>query len=219
MIVLMVADIIFLCCSWSPWSLISYFTNWTLILDIICISLSILLHIKVIDKASEKNWLNTLAYQHFLFELTAICNTITVVAYWGFLHEFAMNLDEFKDWPNRRIHARFVHAMPAVFFLLNWIMSDVVMKARHITIFIPVTSLYLVYNYLEAMQRGVSLYPILPWHEDLSICFQTIGLLLSSVTAIYMAEAKLTQIVKRRNDPIVEKASAPPSLRIKISLN
>ena len=94
MILLLSFDVLFICHSFSVASLISYFTNWALVINIIFLSLSVFLHAK---NATDTQWYKTLAAHHFFFEVATAMNTLTMIAYWGFIHHIALDTAEFKD--------------------------------------------------------------------------------------------------------------------------
>ena len=70
------------------------------------------------------------------------------------------------DHDNRILHTYFVHIIPAVFFTVNFLISDIQMVPLHGLIFLPLTSLYAVFNYYESMALGKALYGFLDWQND-----------------------------------------------------
>ena len=95
-----------------------------------------------------------LAIHHFLFEISMIMNIITTTVYWGLLHTETMLSAEYRDFPDRQIHTYFVHAVPLAFFILNFWISDVIIKARHVLHFLPLLAIYIYINYVDTIASG-----------------------------------------------------------------
>ena len=163
MIGILVADIAFVIQSFGPHRLVQFFTNWTLIVTVVSLTLSYILHQM---GASSKTWLSVLALHHLLFEMTALFNCITTTVYWGMLHEETMVSPEYRDFPDRQVHNYFVHAVPGIFLFINWLISDVIIKTRHFLLFAPVILVYTYMNYLESMEKNVVLYSFMDWPND-----------------------------------------------------
>ena len=98
------------------------------------------------------------------------------------------------------MHIVFVHSMPGIFCFTNWVMSDIVLKARHFVALIPLGVAYVIHNYIEAMERGIGIYPFLDWHKDFSGCIKNCFIIPSIIWTIYAIQAKFTQAVKRHRD-------------------
>ena len=122
MSVALLLDVAFVCHSWSPHRILQFLTNWTLVATIIVLMLSIWLN----SSKSRPQSLTLRATHHFLFELTSLLNAVTMVVYWGMLHQDTLVNPEYKDNPARISHNLFVHIAPGTFYLVNWLISDVV---------------------------------------------------------------------------------------------
>ena len=77
-------DIGFIVISWDFNRILLFLTNWTLVLTLLCLALSLFLH------SSDKGWLNAMAVHHSVFEIASILNVVTVVVYWTLCHSETM---------------------------------------------------------------------------------------------------------------------------------
>ena len=74
-----------------------------------------------------------------------------MVVYWGMLHEETIESPEYKGKEDRLLHNIIVHTVPGLFFLINFFMSDIIMKARHYVFFAPIGLVYGYINYIETI--------------------------------------------------------------------
>ena len=189
----MVADAVFVVISFGWHRLLLFFTNWTLLATIVFLILTTILHVK---GSKQKTGLEILAIHHLLFEITAVFNLITMVVYWSMLHEETANSSEYAPYPNRIIHNYFVHIVPGVFWILNFFISDIIIKARHFLVFLPVVIVYIYMNYVESMKQNKALYSFWDWPNDfngaiLNIAGMSVGFLFT-----FFVMARITQYIK-----------------------
>ena len=172
-----------------------YFTNWANVSTVVVICLSFVFHVRMLIHAEK--WLNLLAFYHFMMELTSLMNSITVPVYWILLHEDAMANEEFAGYWDRQAHMYFVHIVPGLFFMINWMLGDVVFAASHILIFLPIIFVYVYVNYIETMKRGKALYNFFDWPNDFNGAIRNLLILTAIFTVYFLALAKFTRYVKR----------------------
>ena len=192
MIGLLAADIVFIIQSFNAHRLIQRFSNWALIATMISLTLSYICH-----RLGDNSPLSLLAIHHLMFEMTALFNMITVTVYWGLLHKETMTSPEYRDFPERIIHNYFVHAVPGIFLFVNWIMSDVIIKARHFVLFMPIIIFYAYVNYLESMEKNQVLYSFLDWPNDFWGAIKNLLLITAGLLLIFISLARFTQLIKR----------------------
>ena len=145
-------------------------------------------------------WLNTAALHHYSFEAGFPLNVIVTLVYWAMLHEdFAENptyaIDQLQG-----VRIRLVHAFPLAFFVLNWLISDVVMPSEHIGRTVTFSISYLLINYLYVQhireEKGKALYDFLDWDADFSGALVFGTAMIFIVALVFWGLAKLTYLVK-----------------------
>ena len=188
MIIFLALDVIFVLQSFGSYRLLRFFTNWTLCATLIMLCLSLILH----ATEEKSHYILLLGLHHFLFEITSIMNLITTSVYWSLLHEETMLTPEYRDFPDRQVHTYFVHLVPLLFFVLNFLISDVVMKARHILLFMPLLVVYVYMNYLDTIKSGEVLYSIFDWINDFQGAVRNLALMIIAFVLKFIGMAKLT---------------------------
>lgn len=96
-----------------------------------------------------------------LFEASAIMNPVTVIVYWGFIHNQIIHESYGKPWEYFHMHV--VHIFPALATLANFVVTDVYLKSSHWIPFVPLGIIYSYINYKQTMLLGEPVYPILTW--------------------------------------------------------
>ena len=66
------------------------------------------------------------------------------------------------------MHNLFVHIMPGLFHLVNFLSSDVILELSHLPVYLIPFLAYNYLNYLESMRLGRALYSFLDWPNDFS---------------------------------------------------
>ena len=155
----------------------------------------------------SSKWLNLLAAHHVLFEFGSIMNTTTVLVYWSLLHEESMKMPIYRDHPDRQIHNYFVHSAPAIFFVINWLISDVAMIASHCIVFVPVSIIYCYINYCAQLKLGAPLYDFMDWVGDFYGAIRNSILMNLFFIGLYVGMAKITQALKKDNKQTVANAA------------
>ena len=79
--------------------------------------------------------------------------------------------------------------------IINFMLTDVVMKSSHSKILIPFALIYGPINYLETKKSGKPLYSFLTWEDNTSVMIY-IGLVLFTLAAYHLL-AKITNFFKR----------------------
>ena len=194
MILLLLTDIVFVCWSFGPYRMLQFLTNWTLAVTLVVLMLSYWLHSNLFPQS-----ICLKATHHFLFELGTLLNSITVIVYWSILHESTITHPEYANHPDRLAHNIFVHLAPAAFFFVNWVISDVILKDRHILAFLPVILIYVTINYVETMEAEEAPYWFLDWKNDFRGALINLCIMMLCFAAIFIAYAKISWWVKRGN--------------------
>lgn len=116
-----------------------------------------------------------------------------MTVYWGSLHQ--MTLVEYADLPYiATVHTYVVHSAPAITFLLNFLMTDIVMKHSHSLVLLVFGLLYGTVNYYETVSSGAPLYWFLDWKDMTSVYIY--GGLVASVILCYHVLVVLTKSMK-----------------------
>ena len=145
MVMCLALDIVFVVTSWNLHRLVQFFTNWTLLMTFLVLSLSLYLHWKGDDR---DKWVMTV--HHVCFELAVTMNLVTVVVYWTLCHSETLSLPEYMSNENRLKHTYFVHAVPAIFIAVNFALSDIQMDPQHAKMYIFVGFIYGIMNCIES---------------------------------------------------------------------
>jgi hypothetical protein len=133
--------------------LFQFFTNWTILVNTIYFALAIY--------ASKSKSLSTLAAHHIFFEISFMMNFITMVVFWSVLLNQA--LKECEGHQGRIFNVYYAHLVPGISALINFIITDVVIRASHVKIILPISAAYGVVNYIEVKSLGRPLYWFLTW--------------------------------------------------------
>lgn len=143
---------------------------------------------------SKSKSLSFLAAHHILFEISFMMNFITMVVFWSVL--FNQALIECNNHPGRINNVYYAHLVPGISVLINFIISDAVIRASHVKIILPISAVYGYVNYLEVKSLGRPLYWFLTW-EDMTSVYIYLGLMVF-FSFVYIGLAKLTKALKPR---------------------
>ena len=86
-----------------------------------------------------------LVAHHTLFEIVAPMNLLIFVVYWTMLREQV--LSTIANTPMRARHSGLMHTMPLLWTIVNFMVTDIVMKASHCVILLPIAVGYGFFNY------------------------------------------------------------------------
>ena len=100
------------------------FTNQTLVLDLVSIGLTFLGSRKKTKLTKNRTFLSA---HHLCFTTVVANNCLMLSIYWTLLHPLVMA--EYNGDMPRKIHACLVHSLPAVAVLINFKLTDFVVKA------------------------------------------------------------------------------------------
>ena len=64
------------------------------------------------------------------------------------------------------VHMYFVHSVPACFCFINFLLTDIVPKRKHVVFIATFGTLFGFFNKYKAFVNGKSHYPFLPWIEN-----------------------------------------------------
>ena len=80
------------------------------------------------------------------------------------------------------MHSTAVHIIPIIATLLHFAVTDIVVKASHSMIILPVAFSYLAYNYWVTKTTGIPVYWFLHWQDSSSL---VIGLSLTLASVLF----------------------------------
>ena len=114
---------------------------------------------------------------HLLLEFTSILNVFVMVIYWSLVHEVEMKDPIFINNKYKRWHMYVVHIIPALFFVINVAISDVLLIKKHVLLYLIPGVLYAYVNYLATLKAGKPLYFFIDWINDFDGAIKiTVGL-------------------------------------------
>ena len=129
------------------------------------------------------------------FEFCLPTNLAVVLVYWPVLHASAM--EEFKDEPLRCIHYRVCHITPLLCTLINFYLTDIVMKKSHWKLLVPWLIYYNCLYFAFVKITGLVPYWFANWKDWKTPVFCALcGLLLIS---LYLILCYITNSIKRPN--------------------
>ena len=106
-----------------------------------------------------------LAAHHYLFELVTILNLVVTTVYWTFLRE-----ETLRDWDGIHVlQSSACHALPLACSLINFLMTDVSIRASDSLFLLPFALLYSYFNYRTVKAQGYPVYWFLTWEDSNSI--------------------------------------------------
>ena len=103
---IVLTSIVMACLLFELRSLMTFMTNWAMLLSFFYIVLTIVFS-SIPDIQSQHGKLVGL---HILYEFAFATNIITVFFYWGIIH--AVAIDQFEGW--KKVHMYTVHILPAL---------------------------------------------------------------------------------------------------------
>lgn len=90
--------------------------------------------------ASLKKSLGWLALHHIFFELSFVMNIVVVTVYWTCLHEDSLR--EARRHLGKIINCYLAHILPCFTIMLNFAITNVIIKAEHAKVVPVVAALY-----------------------------------------------------------------------------
>ena len=164
-------------------SLITFATNWNMLLTFISVLLCSLF---VKDsRVNEKR--QRLVTLHIIMEFAMILNLITFIIYWGVIH--SVSISRFSGWAY--IHMYTVHTFPTLAYFLNFRCTDFQLVAGHWKMFLPLSVVYSTINYFETKSRGSPLYWFLTWEDHNTVLILVALQVIFSL--LWVALARLTR--------------------------
>lgn len=188
-LLIMSLSIAFIVNKWGPYRLVVFMTNWAL-----CLTFGFVLTSLYISRVPTAS-MHMYAINHILFSVALPMNLLVVSVYWTILHE--KTVEEFADDPAAIRHAYFVHITPAVSSIVNFMLTDVVMKASHAKVLLPVSVIYSYINYRTTLSRGKPLYWFLDWEDHWTLIYLLILYIFTHLS--FVGLASLTYYIKRGN--------------------
>ena len=143
-------------------------THWAIWLTFIQIAISLKCSM---DVNIQRNRPCLLKAHYYLFELTTVLNIIVPMVYWNFLREGTI-----RDWEGIHVlQSSVCHSLPLVCTVINFCVTDVVIRASDSFYLIPIELLYSYFNYRTVKAQGYPVYWFLTWEDSNS--FWVIGAL------------------------------------------
>jgi hypothetical protein len=170
---------------YGGWRLMQYFTNWTLLITIAyhCAGMW----------ASRNSNLSALAVHHLLFEMAVLMNLVVMSIYWGSLHEQSVKDVHGNFW--ELVNLYWTHLVPFTSVVLNFSLTDIVVRASHARIILPVGITYAYINYLEVKRLGYPLYFFWTWEDYTSVV--VLFVLMATFMIVFFMLEKFTVWLKR----------------------
>ena len=155
----------------------------------------------------------------WFFELTLVFNVIITIIYWAFLTD-----DYSGDDPLRYWYGVFIHTMPLLFTMTDYLMQKWKFRSAH---FLPMTItgvLYMFVNYEATIESGKPLYPIIVWDpiwESLLACLLVLGFmaLVFAILKHLTNSITGTSIYKYQNNDSIVYISTKPVIYKSITPN
>ena len=133
-----------------------------------------------------------LAVNHMTFQIMTPMNMIVVAVYWTILR--AKIVRECAA-PVFYIHTTLSHSLPLLFNLVLFQKTDIVFKASHGLLVIPIGVIYGYFNYKATMRLGHPVYDFLSWTDIWTPIY--IAMLTMICMAIFYSFAHITRSIKR----------------------
>ena len=144
----------------------------------------------------------SLALHHLLFEILVPGHLIVMSIYWTILHESVIQGCR-NDFEVKAAYLN--HSVPAFICLVNFLITDVIIKSSHSKCLLPFCMVYCWRNYIETKRSGVPVYFFMTWEDEQTIYI--IGGIYVSTMLAYQALAYITYQIKRGDNPSVEKTN------------
>jgi hypothetical protein len=171
---------------YEAYRLMMFFTNWTLLVTSFYFVLAIF--------AVRSRSLSLLATHHVIFEISFMMNIIVVVVFWSILYEEA--IEQCEGHAGKIINVYTAHIVPGVSVFINFLITDVVVRATHVKMVVVIATMYGYVNYLEVKRTGQPLYWFLTWEDETTIYIFTALIVVFS--GVFLGLATLTKIIKPR---------------------
>lgn len=136
-----------------------FFTNWGLIISMIS-----MLQMSLCTAQSS---FYIRAYAHLTFTLSVIFQTVITIVYWAVLHTFVLHLRDIGEKDDYYVNLMIVlHLFPIFSTIYVYVMTPkLIFNPGHSSLMLPITCIYLVFNYVGGIIRGKYLYPFLTWED------------------------------------------------------
>jgi len=182
---------------YEPYRLMMFFTNWTLLITCLYFMLVIL--------AANTKRMGLLALHHIIFEISFMMNLIVVTVFWTVIYKDA--LAECNGHQGKINNVYLAHIGPGVSVLINWLQTDVVIRAAHVKMVVVIAILYGYVNYCEVKKLGKPLYWFLTWEDETS--YYIYAALILVFTGVWFLLASFTLMIKPRPCSTTEQDGPP----------
>ena len=133
-------------------------SHWGLWLTTLWVAISLKCSV---DSEISSKWL---VANHILFEIITPMNLLITVVYWHMLRDVA--LATYANTPSKAMHSTLLHTAPLLSTGINFMVTDIVIKASHGLFLFPIAIVYGILNYQATMTSGKPVYHFLPWETD-----------------------------------------------------
>lgn len=171
---------------YEAYRLMMFFTNWTLLITCCYLLIAIF--------AARTESMSLLALHHVIFEISFMMNLIVVTVFWSILYDEAIEQCEGDE--GKIINVYLAHIGPGVSALINFLLTDVVVRAAHVKMVVVIAVAYGYVNYLEVKRMGMPLYWFLTWEDETSIYIY--AAMIVGFSGVFIALASLTLMIKPR---------------------
>ena len=136
-----------------------------------------------------------LAVHHMLFEIVVGMESIVLLAYWSLLHKSSLEIYRRIGGETAVVHTYLIHSLPALALLVNFLLTDLVIKASHCKMYVWLALVFGYANYVATIRNGEPIYWFLTWEDWKSPAI--IVAIAVVVSAMYLILAHLSWIIKR----------------------
>ena len=139
-----------------------------------------------------------------MYSLSALLCPVTVIMYWGFVHEShvqEINTKHVGDQvtiDGKLQQAFIVHSIPFICFAALMYISDCVLIKSHSKVLSISGFLYTYYNYRTVTRTGVPLYPFLQWNDGY-VSLRNAVVIILFFTGLFYFTATIDEMITQRN--------------------
>ena len=101
-----------------------------------------------------------------MFEILIPLNMLVTIVYWSMLMQTVTGACEGDSICV--LHSYTVHSLPLICCVLDFSVTDIIVKARHSLVLLIIAVIYLPWNYHVTVSTGVPVYWFLDWKDNTS---------------------------------------------------
>jgi hypothetical protein len=134
-----------------------------------------------------------------------------LLVYWTLLHEECLVTYRELGGDIAVAHTYIVHSVPALAILINFLLTDVVIKTSHYKVLVWIALVFGFANYVATLKNKEPIYWFLTWEDWKSPAF--IVALATVVSVMFVILGKVSWIIKRGNSNYSEERDSTRSPR------